>query len=392
MKKCIVISDSFKGTLSSREICRIARESIPKFFPRCRVDAVPVADGGEGTVDCFVEALSAVRVEAAVTGPHGEPVTAVYARKGDLAVIEMAAAAGLPMVKGRLDPESATTYGVGQIIRHAVENGCREILLGLGGSATNDGGCGCAAALGTSFYDGAGEAFVPVGGTLERVRRIDRSSTEKLLRGVTVTAMCDVENPLCGPTGAACVFGPQKGADGAMVERLDRGLEHLARVMERDLGVSVAGLPGAGAAGGMGGGCVAFLGAGLKSGIQCVLDAVGFDALLEGADLVITGEGRLDGQSIRGKVISGVAGRTKPRGIPLLALVGAVAEGAEECYDLGVTAMFSIDRSARDFREYADKSAICYRQTLEDILRLLRAVWPQDALFPPPAGAGKGRL
>ena len=173
MKKCIVISDSFKGTLSSLEICRIAQETIPKFFPDCQVVTIPVADGGEGTVECFVEAIGAVPVTAPATGPYGEEIRAVYAKSGRKAVIEMACAAGLPMVGARKNPENTTTFGVGHVIRHAVENGCTEILLGLGGSCTNDGGCGCAAALGVKFYDAAGTEFVPVGGTLDRICRID---------------------------------------------------------------------------------------------------------------------------------------------------------------------------------------------------------------------------
>lgn len=374
MKKCIVISDSFKGTLSSLEICRIARESIPRFFPECRVEAVPVADGGEGTVECFVQAIGAEPVPVEVCGPYGETVRAVYARKGALAIIEMAAAAGLPMVGMRRNPEKTTTYGVGQLISHAVETGCSEILLGLGGSATNDGGCGAAAALGVQFYDQAGQTFVPTGGTLTQIARIDRSQAQKCLEGVKVTVMCDVENPLCGPLGASSVFGPQKGADAAMVERLDRGLSHLARILERDLEVAVAEVPGAGAAGGMGAGCLAFLQAELKSGIECVLDIVHFDDLLEDASLVITGEGRIDSQSVHGKVISGIARRTRPRGIPLVAVVGGIAEDADAGYDLGVTAMFGIDRTAQSLEDYASRSSVFYQRTLEDILRLLQAV------------------
>lgn len=374
MKKCIVISDSFKGTLSSLEICRIAQNSIPKFFPQCQVVTVPVADGGEGTVECFVQAIGATPVSVPVSGPYGEPIWASYARKGDLAVIEMAAAAGLPMVGERKNPETTTTYGVGQLIAHAVESGCKEILLGLGGSATNDGGCGCAAALGVRFFDKDGGEFIPTGKTLTDIGHIDASQAKARLAGVTITVMCDVDNPLYGPVGAAHVFGPQKGADGAMVERLDRGLRHLAQVVERDMRISISRVSGAGAAGGMGGGCVAFLRAELKSGIECVLDTVGFDALLEGTDLVITGEGRIDSQSVQGKVISGIARRTKPRSIPLLALVGSIGEDAGAGYDLGVTAMFSIDRSAQDFREYAEQSAVYYQRTLEDIFRLLKAM------------------
>ena len=373
MKKVVVISDSFKGTLSSREICDIARESVPRILPGCAVTAIPVADGGEGTVSCFLDSIGASPVTVSVQGPYGETVDAVYARKGNRAIIEMASAAGLPMVGSNLDPERTTTNGVGMLLRHAVENGCNELLLGLGGSCTNDGGCGCAAALGTRFFDADGNPFVPVGGTLGNIARIDNRETEKLLRGVSLTLMSDVDNPLCGAHGAAHVFGPQKGADPAMVERLDAGLAHLAAVIERDLGVRVADIPGAGAAGGMGAGCTAFLGARMRSGIEAVLDLVDFDAQIDSADLVITGEGRIDSQSVHGKVISGIAKRTQPRGVPLVAIVGNIAPDAQEAYELGVTAMFGIDRTAKAFTEYAAESAAYYRATLEDVLRLLAA-------------------
>ena len=374
MKKCIMISDSFKGTLSSREICGIARETVPKYFPQCQVISIPVADGGEGTVDCFAEAIGAELVTVQVTGPYGETISAVYARKGPLAVIEMASAAGLPMVGERKDPSRTTTYGVGQLIRHAVEHGGQEILLGLGGSCTNDGGCGCAAALGVQFFDAEGEHFVPRGGNLGRIARIDVSECRELLRNVRITCICDVDNPLYGPTGAACVFAPQKGADAAMVALLDGELQVLAGVVERELGVSIAGMPGAGAAGGFGGGAVALLGAELRPGIEVVLDTVEFDRHVKDADLVITGEGRVDSQSVRGKVISGVARRTSAAGVPLVVIAGGVAESAEEAYGLGVTAMFGIDREAVAFEAYAHKSAENYRRTLEDVLRLIRAV------------------
>ena len=373
MKKIIVISDSFKGTLSSREICEIARESVPRIFPGCEVVAIPVADGGEGTVSCFIEAIGAEPVFVNVSGPFGEQVGAVYARKDALAIVEMASAAGLPMAAGREDPETATTYGVGELIRHAVGHGCTEVLLGLGGSCTNDGGCGCAAALGTKFFDADGTAFIPAGGTLDRIARIDNSEAEAFLKNVHITLMSDVTNPLCGELGAAHVFGPQKGADAAMVERLDANLAHFADVLSRDLGASVAEMPGAGAAGGMGAGCTALLGAELRSGIEAVLDLVGFDAQLDGADLVVTGEGRIDSQSVRGKVISGIAKRTQPKNVPLVAIVGSIAPDADAAYDLGVTALFGIDRTAKAFTDYADESAAYYQATLEDVLRLIRA-------------------
>ena len=374
MKKCIVISDSFKGTLSTLDICAIAREVVPAHFPDCELVTLPVADGGEGTVACFLEALQAQPVTVSISGPFGEPIQAVYARKNSLAVIEMASAAGLPLAGERRDPETATTYGVGQLIRHAVEQGCTDILLGLGGSATNDGGCGCAAALGTRFFDAAGNSFVPVGGTLADIAHIDVRERCRLLENVRVTVMCDVENPLFGPNGAAWVFGPQKGADDAMAARLDDGLRHLDRVLRQDLGLHLADLPGAGAAGGMGAGSIAFLGGTLRSGIEAVLDAVDFDRRLDGADLVITGEGRIDAQSVQGKVISGIARRTAPRNIPLVAIVGGIGPGAEAAYRLGLTAMFSINRAAESFAESAPRSAENYRRTLADLLRLIKAM------------------
>jgi len=373
LKKCIVLSDSFKGTLSSTEIAAIARGAVPEIFPDCEVLAFPVADGGEGTVDCFLEAMPGERVAADVTGPYpGERVRAAYGRFGGTAVVEMAAAAGLPMVGERRDPSRTTTFGVGELIRHAVGAGCRSVLLGLGGSATTDGGCGCAAALGTKFYNAAGETFVPVGATLGDIAAIDNTAADALLRGVTVTVMCDVDNPLCGESGAAYVFGPQKGADEAMVRRLDDGLRRLAGKLAETFGGDFAAVPGAGAAGGMGAGCLAFLRASLRPGIEAVLDTIGFDRLLDGADLVLTGEGRFDAQSARGKVISGIARRTRARGVPLVAIVGCIDDSAAAAYDLGVTAMFAIDRMALPFSQSAARSAADYRATLLDVLRLIR--------------------
>ena len=372
MKKCIVISDSFKGTLSSLEICRIARQSIPHFFPDCEVVTIPVADGGEGTVACFLEALHATPVTVETSGPYGDPIQATYARSGRCAIVEMACAAGLPLVGSRLNPEETTTYGVGTLIRHAIESGCTEILLGLGGSATNDGGCGCAAALGVRFYDRDDQLFLPVGKSLGRIRRIDTTQAGLLLDGVKITVMCDVDNPLCGPSGAAHVFAPQKGADPQMVARLDEDLGSLASVIHRHLGADIVNLPGAGAAGGMGGGCVAFLGAALKPGIEAILDLVEFDSHLNGADLVITGEGRIDSQSFRGKVISGITRRTRAKGIPVIAIVGGIDPSASEAYDLGVTALFGINREGKSFADCAHHSQENYRRTLEDVLRCIR--------------------
>ena len=371
MKKCVVVSDSFKGTVSSREICAIAQQVIPRHFPACEVVCIPVADGGEGTVDCFVQAMGAKRVGVTVTNALGEKSAAAYARLGELAIIEMAAAAGLPQVGALRCPGTATTYGVGELIAHAVDSGCRKILLGLGGSATNDGGCGCAAALGVRFYDADGQSFVPVGDTLGRIARIDTAEAEALLRSVEITVMCDVTNPLYGPTGAAYVFAPQKGADAEKVKSLDAGLRHFGDVIRSQYGLDVGAMPGAGAAGGMGAGCVALLGGTIQSGIDAVLDVTGFDRQLEGADLVITGEGSIDSQSADGKVVSGVARRTKAKGVPLIAIAGGIADSAGAVYDIGVSAMFSTERAALPVDMLGARSPGDYEATLSDIMSLI---------------------
>ncbi len=376
LKKCIVLSDSFKGTLSSREICRITRSVAAELIPRCEFLALPVADGGEGTVDCFLDGCGGKAVSLSVTGPFpGEEKAATYALLPDgTAVIECASSAGLPLVEGRKDPCRTTTHGVGQQMRHAAENGAKRIILGLGGSATNDGGCGAAAALGVRFYNGDGQEFIPVGGTLQDICRIDVSAAKELLKNCPVTVMCDIDNPLYGPQGAAHIFAPQKGADAETVQRLDEGLRHLDRVMQESLGFGAADLPGAGAAGGFGAGAAVFFGAELRSGIETVLDQLRFEELLTGCDLVVTGEGRLDRQSLHGKVVAGVAKRAKAKGVPVVALVGSVGDESDAVYKMGVSAVFSINRRAQDFHRARQYTAANYRRSFANLIRLLRAM------------------
>ena len=365
MRKWIVISDSFKGTLSSRTICRLARAAAEKAGFDGELLTIPVADGGEGTVDCFLEACGGTPVSLTVSGPLGEPVQARYARLPDgTAVVECAACAGLPMVEGRQDPERTTTYGVGELIRHSIEHGAPRVILGLGGSCTNDGGCGAAAALGVRFTDDAGREFVPTGGTLQRISGIDISAARKLLAPVELIAMCDIDNPMYGETGAAYVFGPQKGADAAMVERLDRGLRTLDAVMQQKLSCCVASLPGAGAAGAFGAGCVAFLGARLQSGIETVLETVRFDAQLRGCELVVTGEGKLDEQSVHGKVISGIAKHCAAAGVEAVALVGALEADADALHRCGLSAARSINPEGIDFRTATANAQTYYTQAM----------------------------
>ena len=377
MKKCIVISDSFKGSLSSGEICDIARACFAEVLSDCELTAIPVADGGEGTVDCFHQVCGGELVPVTVQGPFGQDMEAAYLRlDGGKAVIEMASSAGLPLVGDRRDPRITSTYGVGQQIRHAVEQGSTQILLGLGGSCTNDGGCGCAAALGVRFLDRAGQAFVPTGGTLDQIAHIDVSGARQLLQTVKLTAMCDIDNPMHGPTGASYIFGPQKGADPAMVEFLDGQLKALDAVIQRELHRAVADVPGAGAAGAFGAGILAFLDGTLCPGIEAVLDLVDFDGKLKDCDLVITGEGRFDSQSIRGKVVSGVSRRAKRQGVPVAVIAGSVAEDVESVSadpDSGVTAVFSINRQAMDYSESRPFSRRNYRYTLENLLRLMKS-------------------
>lgn len=375
MEKILLVPDSFKGTLSSRQVCQVMAGQLRRFFPQAQVKSIPVADGGEGSVEAFLAAAGGERRTRTVTGPFGEPVEAFYGILGDgrTAVIEMAACAGLPLAEGRLNPERATTYGVGELLLAAKEAGCTKAILGLGGSCTNDGGAGAAAALGAKFTRADGAAFVPSGGTLGEIAALDVSPVVQALQGMELTAMCDIDNPLYGEAGAAAVFAPQKGADAAMVARLDAGLRHLGQVSARCLGRDFSHLPGAGAAGGLGFGMAAFCGAQLRMGIDAVLDAVGFDSLLPGTDVVFTGEGKIDSQSARGKVVSGVAVRCRKAGVPVVAVVGQIGQGFEEMYQQGLTAVFSINRAAQPFAESRFHAGENLALTMENIARLLAA-------------------
>ncbi len=372
MNKVVLIPDSFKGTMSSIEICAVMEEQIRAYYPRAEVVKIPVADGGEGSVDAFLAAMGGQRVAVEATGPLGEPVPSFYGRMGDTAVIEMAAAAGLPLVGERRDILRATTYGVGELMLHAAQNGAKKLIVGLGGSATNDGGCGAAAACGIRFLDNGGRSFVPSGGSLHRVAGIDPTGLNPALRGVEIIAMCDIDNPLCGPFGASAVFGPQKGASEEDVKTLDDGLAHLAGVVAQQLGREVAALPGAGAAGGMGAGMVAFFGATLRAGIETVLETVGFSGRLQNADLVFTGEGKLDGQSLRGKVVVGVARAAQRAGVPVIAVVGDIGDEIEPVYQLGVSAVFSTNRVAVPFREAKQRARSDLALTMDTIMRCSR--------------------
>ncbi|MBQ3713195.1 MAG: glycerate kinase [Spirochaetia bacterium] len=373
--KFVLIPDSFKGTLSSSKICWILKGEISKIFPDADVISIPVADGGEGTVDAFLEAVGGTLVPVTVKGPFFEDISCSYGilKDGTTAVIEMASCAGLPMVEGQKNPLKTTTYGVGEQILDAVSRGSKKIIVGLGGSCTNDAACGLAAALGIKFYDKDGQSFIPTGGTLSSVERIDYSTISPLLEGIEIVAMCDITNPMYGPTGAAYVFGPQKGADATMVQELDAGLRHLGALLDSHAGYPVSTASGAGAAGAMGAGMLAFLGSKLLPGIQVVLDIVHFDSLISDADYIFTGEGLLDGQSLCGKVVSGIANRAKPRNKPVIAIVGGVKDKEiAEAYSKGLSAVFTINRLPQDLSVSQAYSAANLRHTAADILRLIK--------------------
>ena len=374
LSSLLVAPDSFKGVLSSDEVCAVIKDRALAIFPEINVRCVPIADGGEGSVDCFLSAVGGFKKMLRVTGPHGRPIDAFYGLLPDgTAVIEMAAAAGLPLMGDAPCAADATTYGVGELMADALAGGCKKILLCLGGSATNDGGCGMAAALGVRFFRG-GQTFVPTGRTLCDIEKIDPSGVLSRFSDVEVTVLCDVKNPLCGPMGAAFVFAPQKGATPDDVVLLDRGLAHLAQRIQTDMGREIADIPGAGAAGGMGGGAVAFLGARLVPGIEAVLEAVHFDDLLTGTDLVITGEGRIDGQTAGGKVVSGVLAHARAASVPTIALADIVGPGAEQLYDLGLCGIFVANRRAVSFEEIQKTARRDLASAAENLFRYTAAI------------------
>jgi glycerate 2-kinase len=322
--RVVVAPDKFEGSLSAVQAAQAIEAGLRRARPDAEVVRLPLGDGGAGTLEALV-AVGFERVPVQATGPTGEPVAAAIATGGGRAFVEMAEASGLKRLPGgRRAPLEATTYGTGELVRAALDGGAREVVLGIGGSATTDGGAGMAAALGARLLDRDGADLPPGGAALLRLARIDVSGLDPRLAGVRVTVACDVDNPLVGPAGAAAVYGPQKGAGPDDVLLLDSALRRFARVLADDLGLDLAATPGAGAAGGLGAGAIAFLGAELRAGIELVLELVGFDRAVAGADLVVTGEGKLDAQSLRGKAPVGVALAAAAHGVPVVALAGAV--------------------------------------------------------------------
>lgn len=373
MQKIVLAPDSFKGSLSAIEVCQILAEVGQKHFPETEMVQLPIADGGEGLVDALLLACGGEKIWAEVADPLGRPIQAFYGILGDgTAVIEMAAASGLPLLKdSEKDILKTSTYGTGQLIGDALKRGCRAFILGLGGSATNDGGAGAAAALGIRYLDREGNE-IRSGGALNQLEQIDTSQLQAGLELARFKIACDVNNPLFGPNGAAHIYAPQKGAKPQHVELLDQGLQRLASVMLVQTGLDMQDVPGSGAAGGLAVPFLAFLQAELVPGLALVLEKVGFDDHLKGSDLVITGEGSTDAQSSMGKVLYGIGKRAAAAGVPVIAISGALQPGYEKLYDHGITAMFAATRRVCRLEEAMKEAETNLRATAEDVFRMLK--------------------
>ena len=341
--KIVIASDSFKGSLSSIEVAIAAERGIKAVFPDCEVVRVNVADGGEGTMEAIVEALNGEITTTIVSDPLGRPITAHYGIADDTAIIEMATANGLPLLRPEeRNPWLTSTRGTGEMIMDAIQRGCRHFLVGIGGSATNDAGTGMLQALGFRFYDAQNKEITDCcGGRLQDIARIDDSHVPTSVQQSQFIVACDVDTPFCGPNGAAPVFAPQKGADANMVARLDAGMASLARVIEHTYHIHIAPIAGTGAAGGMGGAFYAFLNATLQRGIEMVLDAIHFDQIIQHADLIITGEGKIDFQTAKGKTAAGVLTRGKLQHIPVVAIGGCV-EMCDSIEQMGFAGIYPI--------------------------------------------------
>lgn len=371
--KIVFASDSFKGSLSSGKICEILERTSNKIFPNAETQGVWVADGGEGTLDAVLKERKGEKVTVAVHNPLFGRTEASYALfDGKEALIEMASASGLTLIeKDKRNPLKTTSFGTGELIRDAIDRGCKKIILAIGGSATNDGGMGAMSALGFKFLDRFGNVLRGTGEELEKTAKIEISQGKKLIEGVEFQVMCDVTNPLLGENGSSYVFAPQKGADSQCVKKLERGMEIYSHAVKEAVGKDFSQKPGAGAAGGMGFALMAFLGAQIKSGIDTVLDLIDFDEKIKSASLVITGEGRMDGQSVCGKVPYGVGMRCRKYNIPCVAVVGGLLEGYEKIYDSGVKSVITTINGEMSLEYAIENSERLYEDAA---FRLLSAV------------------
>ena len=374
--KIVIAPQSFKGSLHALQAAEAIQRGVLRAAPNAETVLVPVADGGDGTLEALVNTTGGEMRRSIVTGPLGQAVEAFWGIMGDgiTAVVEMALASGLALVSPkRRNPRTATTRGTGEIIKEALDLGYTRIIVGLGGSATNDAGSGMAAALGVRFLDQAGQPLPSGGAALSRLASIDRSAIDPKLAQATIIGATDVTNPLCGPTGASAVFGPQKGASPRVVAELDAALANFARVVKQDLGLDVLDRQGAGAAGGLGAGLMAFTGADLRSGIDMVCQVLEFDRHLQGADLVITGEGRADESTIYDKAPVGVARRARAQGVPTIILAGSIGPGSEKLYDHGIAGLVCIADRPMSFERSLARTADLLEGAAERTVRLLNS-------------------
>lgn len=372
----VVAPDSYKGSVSAVVVADAMERGIRKVFPDSVVKKIPIADGGEGTVESMVAATGGEIRRAEVTCPLGERITALWGILGDnkTAVIEMAAASGLPLVpKDKLDPRRATSFGTGELILAALNYGLRKIIVGIGGSATNDGGAGMARALGIRFLGANGRDLPEGGGALAQLAKIDIAGLDPRIAQTELIVACDVDNPLCGPRGASAVFGPQKGATPAIVAELDSALAHFAQIAREATGRDVAEFPGAGAAGGLGAGLMFFTPAKLRPGVEIVLEAVGFAAAVSTASFVVTGEGRTDFQTAYGKAPVGVAKVAKSYGVPVFCLSGGLGQGANDVLEQGIDAVMSICDRPLSLEECMRDGAALIEAGAERLCRIARA-------------------
>jgi glycerate kinase len=373
--KILVAPDSFKGSLTAMEVSENIKRGILNFDSEIDVDLLPMADGGEGTVQSLVDATDGEILNKEVTGPLGNKVEAFYGLLGDgkTAVIEMAAASGLPLVpEGKKNPLKTTTYGTGELIASALEHGVKKIIIGIGGSATNDAGVGMAQALGAEILDEEGNQIAFGGGSLDRIKKMDLENLDPRLNDIEILVACDVDNPLFGKNGAAYVYGPQKGADKEMVAKLDQNLRHFNQIAIKELNKDTNQIPGAGAAGGLGAGLVAFLDAELKAGVDIILNLIDFESRLEGIDLVITGEGMLDGQSIYGKTPVGVSRSAAKKNIPVIAIAGTLGSGVEKVLEHGINSYFSIIDCPSELNDIVERSPELLANLSEQIIRTIQ--------------------
>ncbi len=372
--KIVIAPDSFKGSNTSIVVADLIEKGIRRVFAEAEIVKIPIADGGEGTVEAAVLGGEGDYRDITVTDPLGGRVKARYGvLKGNRAVIEMAAASGLPLVPDeKRNPLLTTTFGTGELIKSALDEGCREFLIGIGGSATSDAGMGMAQALGYSFKDSGGRELGFGGGELTKIAEIDATGADARLKDCRIAVACDVTNPLYGETGAAHIYGPQKGATPEMVAQLDRGLRHFADIVQNQMEKDISQVPGSGAAGGLGAGLMIFCGAELKSGIHAILDIVEFEKHLGTADLVITGEGKIDGQSTYGKVPVGVAQRVKSFDLPVLAIVGDIGDDAAKVYQYGIHGIMSTVNRAMSLEEAMAGAAACLVDAAERVMRIIR--------------------